>query len=79
MAGTEIIVTGGNNMEKTSEIFSLLTGTWRQGPPTPGGDLFYSATSAYVQTANSFRILGGYTRHGERNIYEFDPESMEWI
>ena len=78
-AGTEIIVTGGDAKQDSSEIFSLLTGTWRQGPPAPGGDWLYSATSAYVQTANSFRILGGYTNHGERNIYEFDPERTEWI
>lgn len=78
-AGTDIVVTGGGNKQDTSEIFSLLTGTWRQGPPVPGGDWLYAASSAYVQTANSFRILGGYTEHGDRNIYEFDPASSAWV
>ena len=69
----EIVIAGGNNAA-SSEIFSLLTGSWRYGTNLPH---FYR-NGASVQNANASVAVGGYYADAEDTIYKNDPDEESW-
>ena len=75
------IVMGGVNYtvqrHKTSEIFDLATESWSQGPNMPNGtELFGMQVVEYL---DSFILVGGCPDSGSRDVYQFNPDNLEWI
>ena len=70
--GPEIVLADRGN----SEIFSLDSLTWREGPEAP---YFYEASSAQLQ--DTFLVVGGTDEDGNHldTIYEFDHVTYDWL
>ena len=82
-AGRSIVVAGGSGLYNgvtTTEILSLDTLKWSEGPraPTPSGRI---QNAAVFQRKDTFYILGG--TEGSLvpvldTVYEFEPEGRKW-
>ena len=79
--GEEEIVVAGGSYVKSSEIFSIKLGQWREGPDLPvNGDLEGAVSVPYEDT---FLVVSGrdygHTPEHRREIYKFDPRTESWI
>lgn len=70
--GDKVVVTGGNAVNKSTEILDLTTKEWAKGPDFP----FPVGGAGYAQFGNAtFVVIGGYNEDAKeptKGIYKFD-------
>ncbi len=74
----EIVVTGGYENPRLTEILNLDTLEWREGPAFPA----FISNGASVPYGKTFLAVGGLIQGGggnSNNIYSFDPDAEEWV
>ena len=78
LVGDKIVVAGASeygDVYSQSEVFSLETGRWSEGPDLP----MPLHQSVAVATGNTFRVFGGSEALFEtRKIFEFDEFVFDW-
>lgn len=77
--GNKIVVVGGDPNQDSSEVFSLDTLRWTEGPGVPTASGRFWACPQVYQMEDTFRLLGGYDGDGWLDtVFEFDPEVFGW-
>ena len=76
--GNAIVVAGGYRTKRTSEVLSLDSMTWTEGPQIPVSGDFYGA--AVYQRENTFYLIGGSSGVSFLDeVYEIDLANSVWV